>query len=64
MAAETADVARRASGWSILGFLIWAHWPSTSIWVIGTLIGISLIFSGVSRVMLSAAARRTTTTTV
>jgi len=42
----------------ILGILIWRQWPSSSVWVIGTLIGISLIFSGISRVMLSLAARR------
>jgi uncharacterized membrane protein HdeD (DUF308 family) len=35
--------------------LIWVHWPSSSIWVIGTLVGISLIFSGVARLMLSFA---------
>ena len=44
----------------ILGFLIWRHWPSSSVWVIGTLVGISLIFSGISRFMLSSAARRVT----
>jgi len=56
----------RHSGWVlldgiitlILGILIWRQWPSSSVWVIGTLIGISLIFSGISRVMLSLAARR------
>jgi uncharacterized membrane protein HdeD (DUF308 family) len=48
----------------ILGLLIWAHWPSTSVWVIGTLVGISLIFSGISRIMLSAAVRRLTFATV
>jgi uncharacterized membrane protein HdeD (DUF308 family) len=42
----------------ILGFLIWRRWPSSSVWVIGTLVGISLIFSGISRFMLSSAARR------
>src|SRR6476620_10077818 len=42
----------------ILGILIWAQWPSSSVWVIGTLVGISLIFSGISRVMLSLAIRR------
>ena len=47
----------------ILGLLIWAHWPSTSVWVIGTLVGISLIFSGISRVMLSTAVRRVTSAT-
>jgi uncharacterized membrane protein HdeD (DUF308 family) len=42
----------------ILGGLIWFHWPSTSVWVVGTLVGISLIFSGISRLMLSLAVRR------
>ena len=41
----------------ILGLLIWAHWPSSSVWVIGTLVGISLIFSGISRFMLDLAVR-------
>ena len=57
----------RYSGWVlfdgiitlILGILIWAQWPSSSAWVIGTLVGISLIFSGISRVMLSLAVRDT-----
>ncbi|HEY2712844.1 MAG TPA: DUF308 domain-containing protein [Chthoniobacterales bacterium] len=40
----------------ILGMLIWLRWPSSSVWVIGTLVGISLIFSGVARLMLSFAA--------
>jgi len=41
----------------ILGILIWAQWPSSSVWVIGTLVGISLMFSGISRFMLSLAVR-------
>jgi uncharacterized membrane protein HdeD (DUF308 family) len=41
-----------------LGGFIWAQWPSSSSWVLGTLIGISLIFSGLSRLMLSASMRR------
>lgn len=41
----------------LLGCFIWAQWPSSSIWVIGTLVGISLIFSGISRSMLSFAVR-------
>jgi uncharacterized membrane protein HdeD (DUF308 family) len=44
----------------ILGIFIWAQWPSSSVWVIGTLVGISLIFSGVSRFMLSRAVRDVT----
>ena len=42
----------------LLGIRIWAHWPSSSIWAIGTLVGVSLIFSGISRMMLSSAASR------
>jgi uncharacterized membrane protein HdeD (DUF308 family) len=42
----------------VLGFLIWINWPSSSLWIIGTLLGISLVFSGVSRLMLSVAIRR------
>ena len=45
----------------LLGILIWAHWPSSSIWAIGTLIGVSLIFSGISRLMLSSALSREAT---
>lgn len=41
----------------ILGILIWMQWPSSSVWVIGTLVGISLMFSGISRFMLSLAVR-------
>jgi uncharacterized membrane protein HdeD (DUF308 family) len=45
----------------ILGIFIWAQWPSSSVWVIGTLVGISLIFSGISRFMLSLAVSRLST---
>ena len=41
----------------ILGLLIRAKWPSVSAWVFGTLVGISLMFSGISRFMLSLAIR-------
>ena len=40
----------------VLGGMIYEHWPSSSVWAIGTLVGISLIISGVTRVMLSLAA--------
>ena len=33
----------------LLGLMIWRHWPINSEWVIGTLVGISFIASGVSR---------------
>lgn len=42
----------------LLGALIWAHWPVNSAWIVGTLLGISFISSGVSRLMLSLAVRR------
>ena len=42
----------------LLGLMIYLQWPSSSAWAIGTLVGISLIFSGVARVMMSMAVRR------
>ncbi len=42
----------------ILAILIWRSWPSSTEWVIGTLVGISMLFSGVARLSLSLAARR------
>jgi uncharacterized membrane protein HdeD (DUF308 family) len=42
----------------ILAVMIWRTWPSSTEWVIGTLVGISMLFSGFSRLMLSLAARR------
>jgi uncharacterized membrane protein HdeD (DUF308 family) len=45
----------------ILSILIWRTWPSNTQWVIGTLVGISLLFSGVSRLVLSLAARHLVT---
>lgn len=41
----------------ILATLIWRTWPSDSEWVLGTLVGISMLFSGVSRLILSVASR-------
>jgi uncharacterized membrane protein HdeD (DUF308 family) len=42
----------------LLGILVWRQWPSSSLWVIGTLVGISMIMTGTTRLMLSLAARR------
>jgi len=42
----------------ILGVMIWRTWPSSTEWVICTLVGISMLFSGISRLMLSLAAHR------
>jgi uncharacterized membrane protein HdeD (DUF308 family) len=46
----------------LLGLLIYMQWPSSSAWAIGTLVGISMIFSGVARVMMSLAVRKATGT--
>jgi uncharacterized membrane protein HdeD (DUF308 family) len=42
----------------VLAVMIWSTWPSSAAWVVGTLIGISMFFSGITRLMLSVAARR------
>lgn len=42
----------------ILAIMIWRTWPFSAAWVLGTLIGISMLFSGTSRLMLSMHARR------
>ena len=42
----------------ILAIMIWRTWPSSTAWAIGTLVGISMLFSGFSRLMLSLSARR------
>lgn len=41
-----------------LGGLIWFHWPSSSVWAIGTLVGVNLLMTGISRLMLGLAARK------
>jgi uncharacterized membrane protein HdeD (DUF308 family) len=45
----------------ILAIMIWRTWPTSAPWIIGTLVGISMLFSGISRLMLSLAARSVTT---
>ena len=57
----TADIPNKA--WVILdgfvtlllGLAILRQWPLTGMWVVGTLVGLSLIFSGVSAVSLGLA---------
>jgi uncharacterized membrane protein HdeD (DUF308 family) len=46
----------------LLGLMIYAQWPSSSAWAIGTLVGVSMIISGVTRLMLSFAVRKATDT--
>ena len=42
----------------LLGLMIYMQWPSSSAWAIGTLVGVSMIISGVTRVMMSLAVRK------
>jgi uncharacterized membrane protein HdeD (DUF308 family) len=42
----------------VLAVMIWRTWPSSTAWVVGTLVGISMLFSGITRLMLSLAVRR------
>lgn len=41
----------------LLAGLIWFHWPSSSVWAIGTIVGISLLMSGLKWLMISLASR-------
>jgi uncharacterized membrane protein HdeD (DUF308 family) len=58
--------AESGSGWLLinglitllLGGLIYFHWPSSSVWAIGTLVGVNLLMTGFSRLMLGLAARK------
>jgi len=55
-----------ASGWLLLngiitlllGGLIWFHWPSSSVWAIGTLVGVNLLMTGITRLMFGMAVRK------
>jgi uncharacterized membrane protein HdeD (DUF308 family) len=61
------DLRKHSHSWSwalatgildlFLAALIFAGWPSTAAWAIGLLVGINMIFFGVSLVMISLAAR-------
>lgn len=42
----------------LVAVMIWRTWPFSTIWAIGTLVGISMLFSGFSRLMFSLACRR------
>jgi uncharacterized membrane protein HdeD (DUF308 family) len=62
-----AAATHRFSGWGwslvsgaisiLLGLMIWKQFPSSSDWVIGTFVGIDLIFNGWSWVMLALGLR-------
>jgi uncharacterized membrane protein HdeD (DUF308 family) len=41
----------------LLAYLIWDGWPSSAAWAIGLLVGINMVFLGLSLVMTALAAR-------
>ena len=63
----TAFNMRPMNGWGwflfdglaslLLGGLILFHWPNSSVWAIGTLIGFAVLMSGFSRIMLASRIR-------
>jgi uncharacterized membrane protein HdeD (DUF308 family) len=42
----------------LLGLMIWGHWPNSSVWALGTLIGINLLMRGFAVLFAGAAVRR------
>ena len=54
------------SGWMLLngivalllGGMIWVQWPSSSAWAIGTLVGVNLLLTGITRLIFGVAGRR------
>jgi uncharacterized membrane protein HdeD (DUF308 family) len=41
----------------LMGILILARWPSSSFWAIGTLVGVAVLMSGISRVVIASKIR-------
>jgi uncharacterized membrane protein HdeD (DUF308 family) len=58
-----------ASGWLLLngiitlllGGLIWFHWPSSTVWAIGIIVGVNLLMTGITRLMFGLALRKMVT---
>lgn len=42
----------------VLAGMIWLHLPYSAVWVIGTLVGFGILFSGISRLVLGIHAKR------
>jgi uncharacterized membrane protein HdeD (DUF308 family) len=40
-----------------MGVLILAMWPSSSVWAIGTLVGVAVLMGGISRIMIASKIR-------
>jgi uncharacterized membrane protein HdeD (DUF308 family) len=42
----------------ILGYLIWSGWPLSGAWAIGVLVGVRLLMSGITMILLGSAGRK------
>ena len=61
---------RPAPGWTamlasgilgfLLGFIIWRQWPLSGMWAVGILIGVDLLVTGISTVVLAMTIKRVT----
>jgi uncharacterized membrane protein HdeD (DUF308 family) len=55
-----------ASGWMlvdgvvtlVLGLMIWKRWPANSLWFVGFLVGVGMLMTGITRLMMTLAARK------
>jgi uncharacterized membrane protein HdeD (DUF308 family) len=41
----------------IMGILILVKWPSSSVWAIGTLVGVAVLVGGISRIVIASKIR-------
>ena len=67
LATVTAFQVRPLEGWGwflfdaaaslFMGMLILVRWPSSSVWAIGTLVGVSVLMGGISRIMIASKIR-------
>ena len=67
LATVTAFQVRPLEGWGwflfdaaasgLLGVLIFVKWPSSSVWAIGTLVGVGVLMGGISRIVIASKIR-------
>jgi uncharacterized membrane protein HdeD (DUF308 family) len=67
MTTATAFQVRPLAGWGwflfdaaasfFMGMLILVRWPSSSVWAIGTLVGVAVLMGGISRIMVASKIR-------
>ena len=42
----------------LLAMMIWSQWPLSGVWAVGTLVGIQLIFSGITMISVGSMAKK------